>query len=499
MLGLFARLARILLFAGAGLAMGLAPARAASLGTDDARHLLVRTGFGATPAEIAELAALDRTAAVDRILAGTLRESVLAPPAFVDEPFFPYHRLRALSTEERMAWVRRSIQEGLALREWWFREMLATPSPLTERMTLFWHGHFATSQQKVRSSQLVYRQNALLREHATGNFRQMLGAVSKDPAMLVYLDNAGSRRQAPNENFAREVMELFTLGEGQYTETDVKEAARAFTGWSLDRDSGEYRYRPFFHDGGVKTVLGRTGRLDGDGVLAALLEHPEAARFITRKLWREFVSPHPDEREVERLAAVFRGADYEIRPLLRALLLSQAFWSREHRGSLIKSPVELVVGTLHTFGIRPFTLRPAVVAAALLGQNVLAPPNVKGWAGGEAWINSATLLGRKQFLDRLMRGSDAMDSAAGMVMTDAPPDAAQATPEERLRRMMERGMATYAFDWERWKRGFPEARADADRVRRVVLAIPPLEPPDARLDGPALVRALAADPTYQLK
>lgn len=497
--GLFARFARILLFASAGLAMGLAPARAASLGMDDARHLLVRTGFGATPAEIADLAALDRRSAVDRILSGTLRESVLAPPAFVDEPFFPYHRLRALSTEARMAWVRRNLQEGLSLREWWFREMLATPSPLTERMTLFWHGHFATSQQKVRSSQLVYRQNALLREHAVGNFRRMLGAVSKDPAMLVYLDNAGSRRQAPNENFAREVMELFTLGEGQYTESDVKEAARAFTGWSLDRDTGEYRYRPFFHDGGVKTVLGRTGRLDGDGVLAALLEHPEAARFITRKLWREFVSPSPDEREVERLAAVFRGADYEIRPLLRALLLSQAFWAGEHRGSLIKSPVELVVGTLHTFGIRPFTLRPAVVAAALLGQNVLAPPNVKGWAGGEAWINSATLLGRKQFLDRLMRGSDAMDSAAGMAMTEAPPGAAQATPEERLRHMMERGMATYAFDWEHFKRAFPEGKADADRVRRVVLATAPLEAPDARLDGPALVRALAADPTYQLK
>ena len=479
------------------LASGLA--RAAPLGEDGARHLLVRTGFGATAGEIARLAPVERVAAVDAILEAAGTRASIAPPAWVDDPYVPFYKVAALPAEARMAEQRRNTERAFELREWWLREMLATASPLTERMTLFWHGHFATSQQKVRSSQLVYRQNALLREHATGNFRQMLGAVSKDPAMLVYLDNAGSRRQAPNENFAREVMELFTLGEGQYTETDVKEAARAFTGWSLDRDSGEYRYRPFFHDGGVKTVLGRTGRLDGDGVLAALLEHPEAARFITRKLWREFVSPHPDEREVERLAAVFRGADYEIRPLLRALLLSQAFWSREHRGSLIKSPVELVVGTLHTFGIRPFTLRPAVVAAALLGQNVLAPPNVKGWAGGEAWINSATLLGRKQFLDRLMRGSDAMDSAAGMVMTDAPPDAAQATPEERLRRMMERGMATYAFDWERWKRGFPEARADADRVRRVVLAIPPLEPPDARLDGPALVRALAADPTYQLK
>jgi len=502
MRGPLARLARHLLFAGACLAGGFAQALDPPIGEDGARHLLNRTGFGATPREIAGFAVLGREDAVERLLAGTRRKAVLSPPACVDEPFFPYHKLRALPVEARMAHLRRDIQDGLALREWWFREMLATPSPLTERMTLFWHGHFATSQQKVRSTRLMHRQNALLRHHALGNFREMLGEVAKDPAMLVYLDNAGSRRQAPNENFAREVMELFTLGEGRYGEQDVKEAARAFTGWSLDRDNGEYRYRPFFHDGGLKTVLGRTGRLDGDDVLAALLERPEAASFLARKLWREFVSPAVDEREVERLAAVFRGAGYEIKPLLRAMLLSDAFWSGANRGSLVKSPVDLVVGTLHTFDIRPFDLRPAVAAAALLGQNVMSPPNVKGWPGGEAWINSATLLGRKQFLDRLMRRTDAGQPGSEMAMAASLPDAAQAGPEERLRRMMERGVATYSVDFDRWKRGLAGETATAESVRRVMLAIEPIEavaPQNAARDVAGIVRELAADPAYQLR
>jgi uncharacterized protein (DUF1800 family) len=292
--------------------------------------------------------------------------------------------------------------------------MIATPTPLTERMTLFWHNHFATSQQKVRSSQLMYRQNALLRREALGNFARLLHAMARDPAMLVWLDNAGSRRQAPNENFAREVMELFTLGEGHYTEQDVKEAARAFTGMSIDRDSGDFRWRPAFHDAGEKTVLGKTGRFDGDDVLGILLARPETAEFVTAKLWREFVSPVPDPVEVRRLAARWREAGYEIKPLVRALLLSTAFWAEDNRRSLIKSPVDLVVGTMRTYQMRPIDLRPAVVACAALGQNVFSPPNVKGWPGGEAWIDASTLLGRKQWLERTFRGGDNLEAMRAM-------------------------------------------------------------------------------------
>jgi uncharacterized protein (DUF1800 family) len=471
-------------------------ALAQPIGYDGARHLLNRVGFGATDPEIRDFARLTRAQAVDRILHETRREPATRPPAFVESPALPYYKLRQMSAEQRMAEVRRNIELGLDLREWWMREMLTTPSPLTEKMTLFWHNHFATSQQKVRLVQLMYRQNALLRREALGNFGVLLHDIAKDPAMLVYLDNAGSRRQAPNENFAREVMELFTLGEGHYAEQDIKEAARAFTGWSLERDTLEFTFRRMWHDGGQKTVLGRTGPFDGDQVLDILLARPETAQFITAKLWKEFVSPAPDAREVKRLAAVFRDARHEVKPLLRAMLVSDAFWSEANRAALIKSPVELVVGTLRTFDIRPFTLRPAVFASALLGQNPMSPPNVKGWPGGEAWINSTTLLGRKQLVERIFRGTDAMPEAAmAPAAGEDMQKQAEAGPEARMRRMMERGMQTYAFDGERWSRTLDRG----SRVEALVLAADAVNPAPQGAAGAELVRHLVVDPAYQLK
>jgi uncharacterized protein (DUF1800 family) len=323
----------------------------------------------------------------------------------------------------------------------------------------------------------------LLRREALGNFATLLHAVARDPAMLVYLDSAGSRRQAPNENFAREVMELFTLGEGHYGEQDVKEAARAFTGWSLDRESLEFVYRRLWHDGGEKTVLGRSGRFDGDAVIDILLARPETAELVAAKLWREFVSPHPDTAEVKRWAQRLRDSRYELKPLLATILTSDAFWSQANRASLIKSPIDLVAGTLRTFAIQPEDLRPAVFASAALGQNPFSPPNVKGWPGGEAWIDSATLLGRKQFLERLFRGSDAM------APVDMPSE-----PRPRVRRMLERGMASYAFDARKWSASIGEAG-----IERLVLAAPAVNRPAAGLDVIDHVRALVADPAYQLK
>jgi len=476
-------------------------AQAAPIGYEGARHFLNRTGFGATDAEVRKFAALERNQAVDRVLATARREPSVQPPAFVDATFEPFYRFKQMSAEERKAAQRRLFEQGFELRAWWLREMIATPSPLSERMTLFWHGHFATSQQKVRASQLMYRQNALLRREALGNFATMLHAVAKDPAMLVYLDNAGNRKQAPNENFAREVMELFTLGEGRYGEQDVKEAARAFTGWSLDRDTGEFTFRRLWHDYGDKTVLGKSGRFDGDDVLDILLAHPQTAEFICGKLWREFVSREPDPREVARWAAVFRDARYEMKPLLRAILSSQAFWAPENRGALIKSPVDLVVGTLRTFDIHPIDLRPAVFAVAALGQNPFAPPNVKGWPGGEAWINSSTLLGRKQWLDRVFRGSDPamMAAAPNAVRDDSGEAVKEKGPGERYRRMMERGMADYTFDGERFIRSLPVSADGAARVDRLVLATAPVNPVPEDADAADRVRALVADPAYELK
>ena len=476
-----------------------AAAQAAAIGYDGARHLLNRAGFGASDSEVVEFAALDRGEAVERLLAGTRREALLEPPAFVKAPFEPYYRLREMSQEERMAAQRKLVEQGFELRAWWLREMLLTPSPLTERMTLFWHNHFATSQQKVRLASLMYGQNALFRREALGNFATLLHAVAKDPAMLVYLDNAGSRKQAPNENFAREVMELFTLGEGHYGERDVKEAARAFTGWSLDRESGEFVYRRIWHDYGEKTILGKTGRFDGDEVLDILLARPETAQFIATKLWRELVSPHPDAREIVRWAVVFRDSRYEVKPLLRAALNSDAFWALENRATLIKSPVELVVGTMRTFGILPFDLRPAVFACAALGQNPFSPPNVKGWPGGQAWIDSATLLGRKQWLERVFRGSDPVTMAMAEPPSVRGEAARGAGPEQRYRRMLERGMAGYGFDAERFAKSVSATRDRPDRIERLLLATSAVSRPEAGLEEPERVRSLVSDPAYQLK
>jgi uncharacterized protein (DUF1800 family) len=481
-------------------ATGIVPASAGMtteqvLGVAGARHLLNRAGFGASDSELRAFAPLSRGEAVERLLAGSTAKPTVAPPASVHEAFVPYYRIRDLDAEARTAELRKRLQDSFALRAWWLHEMSVTPNPLGERMALFWHGHFATSQQKVRSVPLMYRQHELLRREALGNFGRLLHAIARDPAMLVYLDNAGSRRQAPNENFAREVMELFTLGEGHYTERDVKEAARAFTGWSLDRDTGEYRYRRAWHDTGEKTVLGRSGRLDGAAVLDALLAHARTAEHVAAKLWREFVSPVPDQAEVRRLGAVFREAGYEVKPLMRAILLSEAFWSPANRASLIKSPVDVVVGTLRTFGIQPMDYRPAAFAVAALGQNLFTPPNVKGWPGGESWIDASTLLGRRQFVDRIFRGAEPMKA-----MASAEETMAGQAPREGMRRSLERGMDTYAFDAVRWSRAVENGLADrTGYVTTLVLADAPANPVPAGEDEAVLVRALVADPVFQLR
>ena len=293
-----------------GHAFAAAAAGHAPLGFEDARHLLNRTSFAAGADDIALFATLSREQAADRLLGWTAQARVTPPPEWVGE-FKSARGLRQMSEEDRRAFRRDQVLKGLELRGWWLTEMLTTPSPLTEKMTLFWHNHFTSSQQKVRSPVLLYRQNALLRRYALGDFGTLLHAVARDPAMLVYLDGATSRRGQPNENFAREVMELFTLGEGHYTEQDIKEAARAFTGWSVDPETGAFLLRPLAHDDGSKTIFGRSGNFDGDGVIDLLLARPETAERIVDKLWREFVSPTPDAREVSRVARLFRENQYD--------------------------------------------------------------------------------------------------------------------------------------------------------------------------------------------
>ena len=468
---------------------------AAPLGFDDARHLLIRTSFAALPAEIDTFARLTRDQAVQRLLSWVEKPRITFPPEWVNEPLVPGSRVRAMSVEERRDYQRNNVARGLEMRGWWLQEMVTTPSPLTEKMVLFWHNHFVSSQQKVRQPQYLYRQNLLLREHALGNFGAFLHAIARDPAMVIYLDNASNRKGRPNENFAREVMELFTLGEGNYSEQDIKDAARAFTGWSINGEKGEFLYRAGAHDDGEKTVLGRSGNLDGDAVIDILLAQPQTAEFIVRKLWREFVSPEPDANEVRRIAGVFRDSRYDIRAAIRVLLVSDAFYAPGNRATLVKSPVDLVVGTLRQFQFTISDVQPFAVAVAQLGQNLFSPPNVKGWPGGHTWINSSTLLARKQFLDRLFRVDD-MRPAMSMVANWAPIQGAQATPVSLMRQRLMRAMAEVQFDSQRW---LLQAGGEPAHVQRLVLAIAPQHPLPASASGIEMIRRLTQDPVYQLK
>ncbi len=446
-------------------------AASGAMGEAAARLLLGRSGFTPAPEQVRELAPLTPARAVDRLLDHSLSAALTLPPAWVTEPTQAI-RINRLPEEERKAYFAERGRRQSQLRAWWWQEMLATPSPLTERMTLFWHGHFATGMQKVGEPQLMYAQNVLLRRHALGNFSELLHGLARDPAMLVWLDGLNNRKGQPNENFAREVMELFSLGEGHYSQQDVKEAARAFTGWSRNNETGEFVYRPDWHDDGEKSVLGVSGRLDGDAIIDILLGRPEMAEFIVGKLWREFIAPtvgKAEQREVSRLAALFRESGFEIKPLLRALFTSPAF--QEHRGSLVKSPVELITGTLRLFELHPADWPPLMAEAEGMGQQLFNPPNVKGWPGGDAWINSTTLLKRKTFLDRLLR------------VQDQPPN-----PKVQ-------GVEALRFDAEHWLARFGRPRGDkTSPLAHALIPVPPRPQ-----EGMDLIRDVLLDPGYQLK
>ena len=461
------------------------------MGPADARHLLERSGFSPTPDEIATLAMLTREAAVDRLLQEARQAGAPRPQPPETLEYLPPRHLRGLSDEAKKAAQQRQVRAGFALKAWWLEAMLATSSPLSERMTLFWHNHFVSSQQKVKSVSLMAAQNQLLRRHALGNFAELLHAVAKDPAMLIYLDSASSRKEQPNENFAREVMELFTLGEGHYGERDIKEAARAFTGWSIEPETGVFRWRPYIHDRGVKTVLGESGEFDGDQVLDILLRQPAAAEFITTKLWREFVSPEPDAPEVARIAVAFRLSGYDIPTALRALFLSPAFWAPENRASLVKSPAELVVGSLRQFRVAVADASPlALLMARQMGQNLLAPPNVKGWPGGEAWISSSLLLARQQYLESLLRPRGGQRIQADVA------DRGEGDDEAGQRRRLQASLKALRVNGDDWAARCTSLGLDP---RMTLLARPPVTAISMEARGGALLGILLRDPVYQLK
>lgn len=496
------------------LALPLVARASQSMGFDEARHLLSRTAFGPTPSDIQSLASIDYASAVDRLLANPRRAAVTPAPRWVDEGLKnvreeqreAVEKLRAVGTDKKQAaGIRRPIQEqGRELRNWWVEEMLVTDQPLVERMTLFWHNHFTSSMQKVRFAPALYFQNALFRREALGNFATLLKAVARGPAMLIYLDGVRSVARQPNENFGRELLELFTLGEGHYGEADIKAAARAFTGWSIDRDTGAFVDRVQQHDSGEKTFLGQTGHFGGDDIIAILLRNPRTAETIVRKLWLEFVSLKPDPEEVKRLAAVFRTGGYEIKPLMHAMLLSPAFRDPANRGALIKSPIDLIVGTVRVLGL-PVPEKTGLVRMMQgLGQLPFDPPNVKGWTGGEAWISTYTLLLRQQFLRRMLEATTVASMNGGMMMGGGRPDRRadrkQPAPADRA------SMQQLPVEGRSLRNAGAEARlgptlagVDQAALVRVLLPRQPIDGVDVAAAPGAVVASAMLDSAYQLK
>ncbi len=304
-------------------------------------------------------------------------------------------------------------QSVISLQNWWLNRMLSTPAPLQEKMTLLFHGHFTTATiQKGVTPVMTYNQNQLFRTSALGNLRDLTWQISTDPAMLLYLDNATSDAQHANENYARELMELFTLGVDHYSEDDVRASARAWTGWTVVRRTGEARFVPGRHDDGSKTFLGQTGNWSGRDIVNIIYQQPDCASFWASTLLNFFVYNGPEPQLVSAVAHLIRKNDYNLKPVMSTLLRSNLFFSERAYRALIKSPVEFVVGTYKTLGISPIDLR-AQQALNQMGQVLFYPPNVAGWPGGENWLTSQTMIVRQNFITSLVN-SPVMQSADWM-------------------------------------------------------------------------------------
>jgi len=409
----------------------LSPISVADWTYERAAHLLERAGFGGTPAQIERLAQMSPQEAVasfvdymhaDNSHLPAFEESGFWEPSFKD---FPVSRPAATELAERSGeamgvrvkpsgdrplqpvtnrffyWLRATVLETRRLAFWWLDRMVRSNRPLEEKMTLFWHGHFATSEEKLRDYRKMQLQLDTLRKGATGNFGDLLIAVAKDPAMLVFLDAAQNVKGAPNENFGREVMELFTMGVGNYTEDDIREAARAFTGWG--NDDLTFVVDPDKHDGGTKRFLGREGNFSGEDILRIILEQKQTATYIASALYRFFVRDQLSPDFAERLGDLLRDNSYEIAPFLATIFLSEDFYSEASVGTHIKSPTELLVSTYRKLGLSelPGIPDPHTVCKTL-GQVLLYPPTVAGWGEGRSWITPGLLYERANFAREVM-------------------------------------------------------------------------------------------------
>lgn len=350
------------------------------LATERARigHLLRRAGFGATQTELDRFTAMGVSATVDYLL--------------------NYEQVDDSALEARLNGLNLDLEKLVDLQRWWLLQMIYSMRPLQEKMTLFWHGLLTSGFSKVGKGPYMYAQNQLLRKLCLSPYDQLLKAIAQDAAMLIWLDSQVNKKAAPNENFARELMELFSMGIGPYTEGDVLQSARAFTGWGLRQKV--FNFTPEQHDFGTKIFLGRSGNFDGNDIIDIIMEQPATAEFISRKLFTFFAYDDPAPEVVTKLASTFRNTQYSIKEVMREILISPEFYSAKAYRAKIKSPAELIAGMVHTLEIE--TDGSGLPAFAdRMGQSLFNPFDVSGWPGGAVWINSNTLLQRLNFANRV--------------------------------------------------------------------------------------------------
>lgn len=366
------------------------------------QHLMNRAGFGATPAALTDCEKLSREEVVNNLFIRSAKPEALTVinRADIEELI---KAKKETSPDSKKMFRKLVLEKGVNLNVAWLKKMIASQAQLSEKMTFFWHCHFA-----CRDDNPVFLQslNNAMRNNALGNFKNLLMAAAQSPAMLKFLNNQQNKKDAPNENFAREVMELFTLGRGNYTEHDIKEAARAFTGWSYDKETQDFYFKERQHDFDEKHFFGKAGNFDGKDIINMILAKKECARFITGKIYQFFVNDERDEKIIDELADKFYASKYNISALMKEIFLADWFYDKRNIGTRVKSPVELIVNTTRWLGAEYGGEDALVFIQRILGQVLFLPPNVAGWPNGKKWIDSSSLVFRMDFGRKVIQLSD---------------------------------------------------------------------------------------------
>lgn len=360
------------------------------------KHLYSRAAFGISYPNLEDLSKKNINKVVDELFKNSAKvedlksvdENEVSQQMALQVLLGGKKELTQEEKDQRQEITRIQNERSRTLNIDWLMRLINTSAPLREKMTLFWHGHFACRSNNPMFAQQL---NNIQRQFALGSFRTLLIEVSKSPAMLQYLNNQQNRKGRPNENFARELMELFTLGIGNYTEQDIKESARSFTGWTYDKD-GKFQLRPTYHDEGNKTFFGKTGNFDGETIIDIILENPKTATFIARKLYVFFVNETPNEAHVKELASHFQAQNYDISAVLKKMFTSDWFYTAPNVGTKIKSPAEFLVNLSREFYVTYNKPQVLIQLQSSLGQYLFNPPNVAGWPGGKSWIDSSSLM-----------------------------------------------------------------------------------------------------------